>query len=838
MSDRLQLNQSLNVGDQLVSPDGRAAFILQSDGNFVLYRTDNRQALWSSKTNGRGVVRVTLQTDGNLVLLDRNGAPVWAAGTRIYQPGTALVVQNDGNAVLVNGVFLATGGAWSTESAGYQMKPEGGFLAEIGDALSDAGAWVANAAKAAGKAIGTVATAITSAAGEIGHLLSEIPIIGPGLQGFYDWTYGAPFALADSLLKGERVDRALVDSYKSQLNDLHEMAPYVQTAIAFIPAVGPGMAGAISAGFAIADGKTIDAAMVEAVKGSIPGGALAEMAFDAGAAALQGKPVTDVLLSAVPIPDEAKTAIKAGMNIASDLAAGKPLDEALLAEGYNQLPAEGKLAVDTARKLAKGDIAGAASGVVSAEGKNVAAVFVDQASAMLPDSARQALNTGMAFGHATNLQAITSGTLTSAEFLTKMADNGRAIADSVVVNARSFVPPAAQHAFDIGMGMMGHSISQHEFTTVRNALNDAEKKGFDTAAALQIGRVTTPLSILPSQIAALAAKADAGIAARQAAGISGGLVPIPGNPVPTGVDAALIALVNGKKVIVPAAAGVGRDVYAGGLVPSQATRTLRAQNAAWRGVTLADAFAALYRNLNYVSPDGGAVSSKLGDADLDDYLVSLLLDGKLTISQLVSITKTPQVGYFFGGRMAKLTKADIVARLKGRSAWLRAHADAVMAGEARKLPYGKTRRRMLKQASFAGGLVIATGAGAAYRAVDPPAIVAANGIDKAIAADATPTAPPVANYDAADAGYLLTRGLQGAVGATKAAIIAPVAASPDARSGAADALTAITVTRVAAAEKYKSLWDYVRALFGHPMIDHSAPASVQLAQANKILGIS
>ncbi len=442
---------------------------------------------------------------------------------------------------------------------------------------------------------------------------------------------------------------------------------------------------------------------------------------------------------------------------------------------------------------------------------------------MLPDSARQALNTGMAFGHATNLQAITSGTLTSAEFLTKMADNGRAIADSVVVNARSFVPPAAQHAFDIGMGMMGHSISQHEFTTVRNALNDAEKKGFDTAAALQIGRVTTPLSILPSQIAALAAKADAGIAARQAAGVSGGLVPIPGNPVPTGVDAALIALVNGKKVIVPAAAKVGRDVYAGGLVPSQATRTLRAQNAAWRGVTLADAFAALYRNLNYVSPDGGAVSSKLGDADLDDYLVSLLLDGHLSISQLVSITKTPQVGYFFGGRMAKLTKADIVARLRTRSAWLRAHADAIMAGE---------------RSTFGAGLVIATGAGAAYRAVDPPAIVAANGIDKALAADAAPPAVAVANYDAADAGYLLTRGLQGAVGATKAAIIAPVAASPDARSGAADALTAITATRVAAAEKYKSLWDYVRALFGHPMIDHKAPASVQLAQANKILGIS
>ena len=47
-------------------------FSTQKDGNFVLYRTSNNQALWASGTNGSGSVKAVMQYDGNLVVYDSN----------------------------------------------------------------------------------------------------------------------------------------------------------------------------------------------------------------------------------------------------------------------------------------------------------------------------------------------------------------------------------------------------------------------------------------------------------------------------------------------------------------------------------------------------------------------------------------------------------------------------------------------------------------------------------------------------------------------------------------------------------------------------------------------
>ena len=47
-------------------------FSTQKDGNFVLYRTSNNQALWASGTNGSGSVKAVMQDDGNLVVYDSN----------------------------------------------------------------------------------------------------------------------------------------------------------------------------------------------------------------------------------------------------------------------------------------------------------------------------------------------------------------------------------------------------------------------------------------------------------------------------------------------------------------------------------------------------------------------------------------------------------------------------------------------------------------------------------------------------------------------------------------------------------------------------------------------
>lgn len=98
----------LYKGDQLVSNNGAYRFIMQSDGNLVIYRGNtplwntntfngehflmqrdgnavlygsNGQSLWSSGTHNTGANRIVMQDDGNLVIYNGNNAPVWASGT-------------------------------------------------------------------------------------------------------------------------------------------------------------------------------------------------------------------------------------------------------------------------------------------------------------------------------------------------------------------------------------------------------------------------------------------------------------------------------------------------------------------------------------------------------------------------------------------------------------------------------------------------------------------------------------------------------------------------------------------------------------------------------------
>jgi hypothetical protein len=106
MSDVLQANQQLNVNDQLTPPNGKTHLIMQTDGNLVLYRNDNNQALWASNTGPNPVLPPSLvpnhaimQTDGNFVCYNRLGNAFWATGSNGH-PGSYVALQDDGNLVV------------------------------------------------------------------------------------------------------------------------------------------------------------------------------------------------------------------------------------------------------------------------------------------------------------------------------------------------------------------------------------------------------------------------------------------------------------------------------------------------------------------------------------------------------------------------------------------------------------------------------------------------------------------------------------------------------------------------------------------------------------------
>ena len=93
------------------SPDGRFHFIMQADGNLVLYGPSG--ALWASNTNTGQVAY--LQADGNLVVYDGNGSPIWASNSS-GQWCSVLYVQPDGNVVLYN---LQHKPVWATNTSGH-----------------------------------------------------------------------------------------------------------------------------------------------------------------------------------------------------------------------------------------------------------------------------------------------------------------------------------------------------------------------------------------------------------------------------------------------------------------------------------------------------------------------------------------------------------------------------------------------------------------------------------------------------------------------------------------------------------------------------------------------
>jgi hypothetical protein len=496
-------DRALNRVPQMSSKNRQAWLILQSDGNLVL-STPEGKVLWSSKTQGTerikavepagknlldivnanapkerqskatggllgainamnptpplptlpGARRFTLQADGNLVLLNDAGKPIWASGTN--RPGGLaawggnppyLSLQDDGNLVL----YSAKTPLWSTGSNGFKNR-------------QDETTWLSNAVKTAGKAVGGVIHEIADVSSSIADTVGKVPFVGPGLKGLYGYSYGALIASADNVAQGVRLDKVASRHFESQIENVRQVAPYVQTVIALVPGIGPGIAGAVSAGLSLAQGKPIDQALIDAAMSSLPGGALAQMAGRAAVAVAQGKPLSDVAVNAMPMPDTAKEALKATLRVASDLAQGKRVDASLAAEANRQM-----------EKLPPGVRDAAKVGIALGQGQKIQEVAMNALPAMVAQS----------------------GPLVA-------AGSKIAASNPAVQSARALVGRATQ-GFDVATGLLAHTgVNRAQITKARQLLTPENKKSFDMGVALHVSRVTSkpaPKHLTPAEAA-------------------------------------------------------------------------------------------------------------------------------------------------------------------------------------------------------------------------------------------------------------------------------------------------------------------------------------------------
>ncbi len=190
----------------------------------------------------------------------------------------------------------------------------GGFFRDLGSAVSTVG-----------KGLGSVATAAYS----VGK--GAVNVVG-GAANIVGKLALSPVRLATDIAQGKNVLKAFSDTVKRDLQSAKELAPYAQAVLSVVPGVGQGVNAAIAAGAALAQGQNITDALVQGVKGMVPGGPLAQKALETAYNVAKGQSITDAALNVLrdQVPaGPARTAFDTGVALAH----GKNLQDVAKEQG-------------------------------------------------------------------------------------------------------------------------------------------------------------------------------------------------------------------------------------------------------------------------------------------------------------------------------------------------------------------------------------------------------------------------------------------------------------------------------------------------------------------------
>lgn len=420
--DRLYPGQELRQGEALRTANG-GTLLLQPDGNFVLYAPDGHP-IWATDTQGKPVTRVVFQKDGNLVLRAPLGYGV-KEGTGYWDSGTAnrgvteIRLQSDGNI----GWFAGSTPVSSTATNGWQKSPHwqqkgGGFLSKLEHTVSD---------------IAKDAVALS------------------------------PVNLVSHLLKGERIDHAFLHDIKDKLKSVKEVAPYVQMVAANLPGLGTGVAAAIAMSTALAEGHNITDSFISSARGALPGGPLAQSAFDIGSRLAKGDSLDKAVLTAArnQVPENLRPAFDVGLAVAH----GQKLQTALKSQ---VLPAVASLA----HQALVSNVANAAKNLV----RNAAGTAMAGLTVNVPGATPHAL---AAFGSAT-------------EALRKIEDARSAVNEGEILKSRlTGRTPTLEEAATLAKAKAGaivHAAALDNIRTLTAAATKGDPKSMAKLAILKIAK--------------------------------------------------------------------------------------------------------------------------------------------------------------------------------------------------------------------------------------------------------------------------------------------------------------------------------------------------------------
>jgi hypothetical protein len=143
---------------------------------------------------------------------------------------------------------------------------------------------------------------------------------------------------AAAAARGENVWKAAKSAAQSGIADVRKSLQLAAMVAPFVPGIGTGVAAALGAANALAAGQPITEAMIAAARSAIPGGAIAQVAFDTAMNLAKGKRIDAALLDSARSQLPGGPAAQAAFDGALALAKGRNIQDAVFAAGGRLLP--------------------------------------------------------------------------------------------------------------------------------------------------------------------------------------------------------------------------------------------------------------------------------------------------------------------------------------------------------------------------------------------------------------------------------------------------------------------------------------------------------------------
>ena len=227
----------------------------------------------------------------------------------------------------------------------------------LGRLVHRVGKAVGSAAKTVGKGLSTInkfapvslltsGLSMTPIGMAVRAGLGAVQAVGEGRNAFQGAfrslaaTPGARFLVDTGMAaaRGENIVKAAQKAFQAGVGDVRKSLQFAAMVAPFVPGVGTGVAAALGAANALASGQPISDALIAGVRGAIPGGAIAQLAFDTAVNLAKGKNISAALLNSARAQLPGGPAAQAAFDAAVTLAKGKSIQDAALAATGRLLP--------------------------------------------------------------------------------------------------------------------------------------------------------------------------------------------------------------------------------------------------------------------------------------------------------------------------------------------------------------------------------------------------------------------------------------------------------------------------------------------------------------------